>query len=248
MNETTPEGQALLAAFDAAPAFVQEFVNSGKFAAFTERLNEKLPISDEQKAKTADELFMALLGIAPLSELPDSLSTEVGLPDELVAVIIEEAREGMFEPLIAQGGGAPAPDLPLVIGTSARPVSAPSVSPLATFHAEAARAIAPGAAPARPVVPPIAPRAMPPPPRIEAMPSKQPVSPVSRPASNIRESLHARTMASDIEEMEGKGTPPETPMPVQKVPAPTPGPTPPAKDVHADLRQYGIDPYREPIG
>lgn len=270
MDETTSQDQQLLATFENAPPFIRAFVEDGEFSAFVERLADKFSLETGLRARISNELLMTLLGITSPTELPDNLRNEAGVPEAFIPGIIEEAREGIFEPLIARGGGEPAPDLPMVVPASqTQPAPVPvaaAISPLATFHVEAARAAIPQtqAAPARPPMPAAPPRPVPPPPRIEAMPPPVPPQPASAPSAY---DFHARTMASDIEAMQpgkGTGTPrppsmPARPAATPPVSSPITAPKPPAppvaaapsapsaSEVHADLRQYGVDPYREPI-
>lgn len=269
MDSNSPASQALLAAFEAAPPFLQEFIRSGAFLAFSERLESKLAVDESIKAKVSNELLLTALGVTAPKDLPANLINEAGLPENLVGLVIEEAREGMFEPLIAQAGGESAPDLPMIVPSVpipspaqptktlySRPVppipaptQTPSTSPLATFHAELANS-APNPVP-KPV--PVA-------------------APVTAPVSatpNVYETFHARTMASDIEAMGGQGAattpvqtrtaPAEPPRYAPIVPAvqdsslvppqaePVPVPTASPEAVQADLKKYGVDPYREPV-
>jgi hypothetical protein len=257
MNEMTQEEQSLLETFEKAPVFIQEFISSGEFSAFIERLATKLSLESGLRAGISNELFMTLLGITSPTELPDNLRDEAGVPEELVPLIIEEAREGIFEPLIAQGGGASAPDLPVIIPektetlqretTATRPNAAPS--PLSSFHANLAPTPVPQATSAS----------------SDPAPQPQQTPKLVPTATHPLETFHARTMASDIEAMGGmqkvSATPvrPIAPPPAppryapvvatEPVPAQTPQPAPisAAQSVHTDLKEYGIDPYREPV-
>ncbi len=264
MDTLTTEENQLLATFQNTPPFIQEFIESGEFSAFTEKLSTKFGFTPDMRTDVSNEILMVLLGVSSPNELPQNLATEAGVGEILIPDIIEEVRNGVFEPLIAKGGGEPAHDLPVIISTetprtppppppayvatSTPPVQvpAPASSPLATFHANLPTNAPSEHAPAPPTRPT-------PVPEVKAIFSAQPTKPLEEP--------HARTMAGDIEAMQHGGTP----APQQRVPVPerenhpqspplppttTQKPTaqePSASSLQADLKKYGIDPYREPI-
>jgi hypothetical protein len=233
MDDTNQDEQVLLTAFSKAPPFIQDFLESGEFGAFMTRLTEKVSLDASTKAKVSNELFMTLLGITMPADLPANLATEAGVPENLIPVIIEEAREGIFEPLIARGGGEPASDLPAVISqqpivTSPAPKTIPVIAPVAS----------------RPLTVPSPSRSTAPPSLAKSTPSIPRGS--ERQETNVYETFHARTMASDVEAI---GQKKDATVPERSVSPPPsrPAPNPIMQDLHTDLKKYGIDPYREPI-
>lgn len=81
--------------------------------------------------------------------------------------------------------------------------------------------------------------------------TKLPPSPLtaSRIPVSAPEPAHPRTMASDVEAMQGGGKP-VIPKPVaapHPIAPPRPAPPPTVAAVQEDLKKYGVDPYREPI-
>lgn len=85
-------------------------------------------------------------------------------------------------------------------------------------------------------------------PKIEApVPIK--VTPVQQVTSVPPPSNYPRTMASDVEAMQGGGKP-ATPRPIPPPaprPMPPPRPAPTVAAVQEDMKKYGVDPYREPL-
>jgi hypothetical protein len=270
----TQDGDMLKVAFSAAPQDVRDLIELGGFDEAMTLLRSETGLADEQADRVEVEVLMALLGITDPISLAENLEEKTGIAGELLEQVVAIAVAYVFAPLadlevsttegeaelalpapIAPATLPPAPQ-PAPVRTNMPPASPQpqqasyqtppprtavavetNESPLATFHANI-------------------PKTQPPARVAEIAPVTKAIPQKETARQGIQEAPHARTMASDIEAMQPPPEKVSAPMPVRP-PAPPPpviNPVPvspiPAgirETVHADLKQYGIDPYREPL-
>lgn len=237
MDDVTDPKSVLADAFAQAPEPVQAFISSGKYEAFLEELRTAQNLHVDVVNLVSDELLMMLVGMSEPLELAENLKSEAGLTDEQTAAVIDAANREIFVPLRNS-----------VVQPEA---SSPAREPLVPMPA-------PIASPPTPPVPVTTVKEAPPPPPVATI-APEPVQPS---ISSVR------TMAHDVEAIK-EGSAPEpvpyrAPEPLVPAPvAPTPIITPAAPamssprpvvtaapdpgEVASTLKQYGIDPYREPV-
>lgn len=260
MDQTTKD--QILAAFEQAPPYVKELVNSGKYTEFMNKVRILGNYHADVLGNISDEILMMLLGMSEPVELMDNLQKEAGITQEEAGMIVDLANDEIFGPLRES----------LKKGSESAPVQAPRPALVETpavatgYYPDPTRPNAPAPAPLP--VPPPAPIPVPVPP---APVAQAPIPPVAPPPM--------RTMVQDIEQMgQGGATPPPVvaqmppvspsaiPTPVRPapeppppyIPPPVPPPPPPQPtpnpedapnraEIEATLKRYGIDPYREPV-
>lgn len=144
----------LLEAYSRAPEAVRDFVSSGRFDAFLEKLQAQTNLHVDVFGKVSNEILMMLLGITEPVDFPTNLKNEAGVPDELVPAIIDATNEGIFIPIRTQMRGESSPGAPTALGGITEPAYQQAPSPLETFHAAPTPVPTPSPAPEAPIVPP----------------------------------------------------------------------------------------------
>jgi hypothetical protein len=229
MDSETKE--LLTQAYRAAPTHIRKFIDSGKLEAFVRELQVSAGLHVDQADVVARELLMMILGIEDPNTFISTLQNELGLEPSKLDRIVADINNKIFIPLRRETEAAlasvppekkkpviPSPSSAVVQKEISKPTSLKPIIPTLPTHL-------------KPVLPPTPPAAPP-----------------------------MRTMEHDVEEMkEGKAplpfiAPPVAPTPTaapaprpQPVTPPTPSSTPTEQEVHDTLKQYGIDPYREPV-
>jgi hypothetical protein len=97
--DTSTTQNIIAEAYKKAPVYIQNFVTSGKLDLLATSLHEKLALHLDELAQLQQELLFAVLGITPLSELPQTLEDEIGLTPEQVDEILGEVNTQILEPL-----------------------------------------------------------------------------------------------------------------------------------------------------
>lgn len=240
-------------AFSLAPESVKFYIEEGLLADQLGEIARKnaLPISLAMPFAKIGEA--ALLGLIPPAVFTEEL-VAIGVPP----VAVKNISASFFEDVVKKAIATKIPE-----PFEEAPVSSQDMEPAQEHdgieqrmlpeghhseHPEAVLAKPPTTSPQ--IKLPTAPSPRPTPP--------QPFQPKPRPIPPTppQEPVRPRTMASDVEAMQGDGKKPHAPAPVPKAPPPPvmPQPVPSAQPpvpsqakVHEDLKNYGVDPYREPI-
>lgn len=223
------------------PQPIREFITGPKRNAVSLALMQKHGLHADQAAAFEHAYLFMLLGIESPEEFSQELR-EAGIEEGTVTALATDVNEMVFKPLRSQMQAAtPAPAQP------APTYRAPLVPPMKLVEA-APTPVTPLPAPAPvPVVPPPVSAVIPPP---------MPVAPSGEPSYTVR------TMAHDIEAVKEHRAPEAIPVvhhsePVPPVlhtpeqipvpPSPRTAPPPPNLPGAPIQKQYGVDPYREPM-
>jgi hypothetical protein len=228
--------QQIRDAFKTLPGPIREFVSSPDFGDVMENMSRRHGLHIDTAGKVGDASTRMLIGLLSPVQFVTELKA-AGLPDATASAILQDLNERVFKPLHEKVREEKTPTL-----TPPTTVSTTSVSPPAP----------------RPPQPPPTPRPAPPP--IMPPPAPKPVATVPPPIPPpiVPPAIPPmRTMAHDVESMKEGKVP--TPTPSHPVPPPPPAPTlprvpqeapasiPTHEEVSTTLKQYGIDPYREPL-
>jgi hypothetical protein len=241
-------------ALNAAPKAVREVLDDGILDLQVAKLSQEHRLHVDQIGLVASCAQNILIGLLSPTQFVTELKA-VGIQEQTAATILQSLNQEMFKP-IHEKLRAEKEEKPVSMPEFSVPAPSQKPTPAPTPRYEAPK-------PSMPVAPPEAMRPLPPEPPISALPSAppQPPPPVFEPPPPQAPSMPLmRTMEHDVEEMkEGKAplpfmAPPAapTPSPVpaprpQSAPSPAPSSTPTEQEVHDTLKQYGIDPYREPV-
>ncbi len=262
MNEPADTPSLLAQAFAQAPGYIQDFVRSGKYDGFLEKVRTTENLHIDVLDTVSDEVLMMLLGMSEPQELTDNLKKEAGLTDAQADSVIAIANREIFAPLQEElresqssAGEASAPETPVIpvspVPAALSPAPAPAapppvLAPVPSPLAEQTPAPVPAPVPAEPMVRTMAHD-------VEAMktgtaaapaPYQMPAAPVlAAPALEAPQqpSLPSRWAAPVT-------APSDTPS-FSKVPGSSPASrnaAPDIQEVTSTLQKYGIDPYREP--
>lgn len=191
--------------FAQAPTYVQDFIRSGKYEEFLTELRTQENMHIDVLDIVSDEILMMLLGMSEPLMLADNLKEEAVLTDEQTAAVIALANQRIFMPLQeSMRNPVQKPQVSIVREQAPSTPSAPLVRTPEVL-APASSVMIPEPVVAAPVPAPVF---VPPPAPIIPPEPTVPVAPVEH---------TMRTMAHDIEAMQG-GT---LPAPVHYT-APTP--------------------------
>jgi hypothetical protein len=223
------------------PQPVQDFLAGPQRDATTLRLSQRYGLHADQAGKFEMAFIYMLLGISKPEEFIESLRS-AGIAPETIKNLAHDINEEVFKPLQKKEREDP---------SIVTPGPIPAATPL------------PIASPEKTILP-SPPIYQPAPPVLQREPPFIPKIPVSQSQSEPE----VRTMAGDMAIVQSGGHVPETlqpsspvhqpvpatPVPASSVPGPLPPlarkPAPPSNEnrdaLHAVLKEYGIDPYREP--
>lgn len=244
------------AAFASASPSIRFYIEEGRLADAVGKIIKKNSFPSSLAVPLAELGHGALLGLIPPAVFSKELAV-VGAPSAAIGAI----TSSFYEEVVKKAAETKIPEpfdestLPPLEETPPEPQPSPTTHDGIEqhmlpegHHHDASPASMPKPATTMPVmkVPVPAPRPTPQP------PARPIPAPAPRPAP-MQEPIRPRTMASDVEALGGgKNVPKPTPRPQ---PAPMPKPVmpqapvqaPSADAVHADLKKYGVDPYREPV-
>ncbi len=86
-------------AFEGAPAYVKEYINSGAFEDFARTLPERFSLHVDVAEEVANEIFLVLLGVETPADLEEALRNEFTLSNETVSLILDAVNADIFIPL-----------------------------------------------------------------------------------------------------------------------------------------------------
>lgn len=265
--DDTKLNELLLRAYGAAPEHIQEFIADEGLDEFMLDLQVDKKLRADVAASVSDHILLTLLGVMQPAELATALKTDTGLTETQAVEVLQEVNKSIFIPLKEKTLKKEAPQAAPAQVQQPKPVPPPPayVPPTPKPAAQKAPVFRPFVPPpaTQPVsapTPPVQPQAPKPVAPTTPAPKPQPV----HTTSELPQRPPMRTMMQDAQQAQHP-TPPPTPTPrpapVQTPPAiaqapvtppsftKTPGQpsTPNKEDLANTLKQYGVDPYREPV-
>jgi hypothetical protein len=95
-NEQT---EFLSQALAQAPAYIQSFIQSGKYETFLEKVKAISTFNTDVQVKISNEILIMLLGMSEPKELIDNLKREAGITDIQAEAVVVLANDEIFTPL-----------------------------------------------------------------------------------------------------------------------------------------------------
>lgn len=270
-NEEEDLGRAVAEQLQALPKPVQDFVTGPDRARIALELSQKYSLHADQAGVFEVELIHMLLGVSTPEEFTKALAG-AGLGTDTVVALAEDVNRLVFMPLREKERQAtqtpPAPTKPAPLPPPALDYQPAAVPTLPGSPVPAPMPPAPAPAPAAPSIEPvIAP--------VEPTPVPQPVVPQQHfvhamPNTQQQQGWHPAAAVHIFVPTHGAPMQPSAPAPQAPVqeapvynasysePAPVPAPVIPAQPVYANpepasvppaaiRKDYGADPYREPV-
>jgi hypothetical protein len=266
-------GESVETLVQGLPQPVRDFLDSPARDELMRGMTAAYQLHFDQAAVLERETLLMLLGAETPEEFSKALDQDADLSPEVISGIMNDLNRKVFLPIQEKMRTAPAPTLataPLPPRPAPTPRPAPPPPPSISFGAPAAPAVPIPATPPPPRPMPPAPSNLPgadlapEPPKLAArtmqtdFPGGQPApTPASqpRPAPPMpvrfnEPSVAPRPVAAVPATTSRQAAPaprPVTPPPKAPAPAPVQPASPPNAPRAVPLKQYGVDPYREPL-
>ncbi|MBY0110840.1 hypothetical protein K2Y00_02445 [Patescibacteria group bacterium] len=263
MADDTNFEAKLAAAYAKAPQVVREYIASGGFEKFLERIRGQYRFSSPEMATIGTEILMTLLGISTLADVKVGIKVGTNIPIRVCDDLLEDIKTSVFDPLEKKLPPAPPvsktkPGAPIVPPKPVAPpapinrLAPPAAPKLLPKHEDAKPVVAAAASvtPVTSVKPVPAPLKSTPPlmPKASSAPVVKPAMPAIQPPKPI-----APVIPTPPPPKPASIFPPvAAPAPKSPLIAPIPSTVPP-KTPAAPVAQKNpeptkrVDPYREPV-
>ena len=221
------------------PSPVRDYLTKGGLENTARTMTSRYNLHIDQGAVLERELMLVLMGIEQPAELAQTLQSEIGLTPEQIKAILTDINAEVFQPLQDKMRAGPAtPAAPAPIPAPAQPQPAPAPRP------------------APPNEPVHTARQVAPPPNLPGAEVQEPNIGMPPAATEANTVVYATPRPAPVAAPAPTPTPAPMPVrqPVASVPeqpiAPitqAPAAPLPQESARPILKQYGVDPYKEPI-